>query len=91
MPRGGPQRDGALTVANAGRNDDRRMALTDMPQKFDPAGARARAEALFKPRHEPAPVPTATAECKAAEQAKSGPSRRLKTLGLPRGMPKHDC
>lgn len=94
-PRGGAQRGGALTLANAGRNDDRRVALTVMLRKSDPAAARARAEALFKPRHEPvsvpAPVPTATAECKAAERAKSAPSRRLKTLGLPRGMPKHGC
>jgi hypothetical protein len=57
--------------------------LTDMPRKSDPASARARAEALFKPRQEQAAVPTATAESKAPER-KSERLHQSKTLGLPR-------
>jgi len=64
--------------------------FSDMPRKPDPAGARARAEALFKPRQEQAAVSAAT-ECKEGERAKSKRPSQLKTLGLPHGPPKHDC
>jgi hypothetical protein len=67
-----------------------RIALIDMPRKSDPADARARAEALFKPRQAETAIPTATPERCTPEPAKSERMRRSKTLRLPGATPKHD-
>jgi len=65
--------------------------LTDMPQKSDPAAARARAEALFKPRPEQqAAAPTTVAEHNADELARPGRMHQRKTLRLPRETPTRD-
>ena len=62
-----------------------------MPRKSDPATARARAEALFKPRQEQAAVPTATAESMVPERkSESERLRPSKMLRLPRDKSRHD-
>lgn len=67
-----------------------RSRLIHMPRNLEPASARARAEALFKPRQAQAPIATATAESKAPERVKSNRMHQLKTLRLPRVTPRHD-
>jgi hypothetical protein len=64
-------------------NKNARAALSGMPQKSDPAHARA--QALFKQRQQQqAEAPKAMAEYRAAEQAKYARMRQLRALRLAR-------